>query len=792
MSQLGTSGSGVTVVTSGSSGVSSPSVTRDSSVSRDLAGTQVVGGLAIGTVGAGIYAGFTLSAGDDFLSLDIVSPTNPRGKYFTSRTYQGGGGCRGPATGALAIEYDVSPEHTGWNDSNRGVPIPSLSTSHTIVPGEGTGALRLLAIRQTAGEQTLLNTGVAGQIERTAMLSGVSAFWWDSPSVVEWRAALPSGPVGQHPDMWGLSSEPPNGPNLTGNEYGWECGNTKTGAYHNDWAGGTLTGSETDITNYREGSYHTFTVVLSAVDYKWYVDGTLVKTYNTTTPDSEGNKADHMLMTHHILNAAYQGQTYASAAWDPGSAPNGAVMDIEWFRVWRQTSGTNYAPVSTIQDVLVNAGDALNIVLPAQSALWGATGLTEFVTCVQNEVEEPGSSNTVSYAQFPTGIIYTSGTRTLSGTMPAQSGALYVVVGVKGNGNTCQPARFRIVSAPVYKGAGGYSWTKNVAVNQDIYVDWDCGRLFLSGSNPKGLVVTGLPAGLSFSSTTGLITGTPTSSVGGNLSLSATNSAGQTTSVTPTYVVLDPAKGAVAPTLTGNPVLKASWDFDQAATITASGGSIDSIVGSDGTFVTLSNVGGGTARPTVSTRTANGVKGIADLASASSQFLSLASGMGLGTPGCTIVVIAEPKATNTSCSLFTISQAAATAIVNRTELGQGSGATGWSMRKCGATGGNFDANQGIAYNAALTLAIGRSRAGTATATLNVDGVGTTINSGGSTTNPAVVDTTLLGCRSVAGVKGNFANMYVWRVLVYLSELTDVNLEEIAVWANTNYATTNSP
>lgn len=750
--------------------------------------TITVGGVAIGAAGTGIYSGYTLSAGDDFTSLDLVSAANPTGKYFTSRTYQGSGGCRAPATGGLAVQYDASPDHTGWQDANRGVPIASLANSHTIVTGEGTGALRLLAVRQSTAEQALLATGVAAQIERASMISGVSAFWWDSPAVMEFRARLPAGPHGQHLDMWGLSAEPPGGPGFTGNEYGWECGNTKVGAYHLAWSGGTPTSTELDINSYRDGNWHTFTIVLTATNYKQYVDGVLVQTV-AVDPDSGGAKADYMLATHHILNQSYQSQTYISAEWGLDVLPNGIEMDIEWFRLWRLSTANHYAPVSTISDVLVSAGGALSVTLPSQTVLWGATGLTEYVTCVQTEVEEPGSTNTTSYAQFPTGITYNSGTRVLSGTMPAQSGALYVIVGVKGDGNTCQPAKFRICAAPVYRGTGFYYWTKNAAVSQDVYLEWDCGRLFQAGSNPKGLTVTGLPAGLSFSATTGLITGTPTTSGSGSLTLSATNSAGQTTSRTNTYLTADPALGAAAPTLTGNPVLLASWDFDQSPAITSSSGSIDSIQGVDGTTFTLTGSGG--TRPALSTRAANGTKGVASFTAASSQVLQIASGLGIGTGGNAIVLIAEPKTAATAASVLEIQQSSATATVNRSAILNGTGTNGWGSRKCGATGGNQDANQGSAYGTALTLVVGGNKAGSAGSTLNVNGIGTPVTSAGATTNPVSTDLTTLGCRKVSGTLGNFWGGYVWRVLVYGQELTDTNREEIAVWANTNYGTTNA-
>jgi hypothetical protein len=502
-----------------------------------------IGGIALESAGTGLYSGYVLSGGDEFTALDLMSATNPTGKYFTTRTYQSTGGARAPASGPLAVMHDVSPDYTGWQDANRGVPVPSFANSHQIVTGEGTSALRLLAIRQSSAEQVLLASGVAGQIERTAMVSGVGALWWDSPAIIDFRVRMPAGPHGQHPTLWAFATQPPGGPTFTGNEYGWECGNTKVGAYHDVHTNGTITAnSETDIANYREGNWHTFTVVVGVSDYKYYVDGVLVKTL-VLDPNSSGDKPDHMLITHHVYNATYQAQIYDPLQWAPGVLPNGIELDIEWFRVWRLSTGTHYVPLTTLADVLLSSGDTVSVTLPAQTVLWGASGLAEYLTCVQNEVEEPGSSNTASYAQLPAGLSWDAPSRTLSGTMPAKPGALYVVVGISGDGNTCVPARFRLCGAPKYT-AGALQWTKNVPVSVDVYTRWNTGRMFQAGTNPKGLSVSGLPQGLSFDSTTGLITGTPAPAGNGSgvLTLSATNSAGQTTTATESFVAATTGK----------------------------------------------------------------------------------------------------------------------------------------------------------------------------------------------------------------------------------------------------------
>ena len=744
-------------------------------------GSQAIGGVQVGAAGTGIYSGYVLSGGDDFAALNLASSATPRGRYFTTRGYSSTGGMHAPATGPLAVMHDVEPTYTGWADSNRGIPIASLANSHTIVAGEGS-ALRLRTIRQSAEEQTLLATGVAGQIERGSMISGAGHLWWDSSAIIEWRARIPAGRYGHHPSLWCLSSTPPGGPSFTGNEYGWEGGRTEHEPYHNGWdAGSSVHNSGTKTNVYRDGNFHTFTVILSATDYKWYVDGSLYYTL-AVDPDDEGNKPDYMMVTNHVYNATFESQTYDAADWALDVAPDGADVDIEWYRVWRPSAGTHYSPRTTISDVLVTAGGALSTVLPSQSTLWGATGLTEYVTAIANEREQPGhSSNTASFGQFPSGISYDSGTRTLSGTMPAQAGALYIAVGVTGDGNTCEVARFRICSAPVWSGSSSFSWTNGAPVSYDVYAGFDVGRLFQSGSNPKGLSVSGLPAGLSFSSSTGLITGTPTADSSGSLTISCTNSAGQTTSTSPTFIVATPS-GVAAPVLTGSPALLASWDFGDDSTLTVTSGSIDSVAGADGTSFTLTQTG--SARPT---QVARDGKNTARFTSASSQFMSIASILGAASAnGVTIVAIVEPATVAASQVILDIANSASTGGNNRLMLS--GGASGWGARKASSTGFS-DANLAASFTTAKRLLIAVNRIGAAASNLYVDGTATPVVSGTGQNWPTGMNITKMGARTNAGSTELYADGWIWRVLVY-PELTATNYEEIATWAAANYGTTN--
>lgn len=740
-------------------------------------GSQKIGGVAIGTAGSGIYAGYILSGGDDFTSLSLISAANPTGRYGTARAYSNGG-MRSPESGPLAVMYDASPDHTGWNDSNRGVPIGF--DTHSIVTGEGNGALRLKARRQTAPEQALLNTSVSGQIELGAMIHGAADFWVNSPAIVAVRARIPAGLYGQHPTIWMLSAYPPGGPTFTGNEYGWEGGRTENEPYHNGHVSGSVTQNHgAKSPTYRDDNFHTFTVKADT-DYQFRADGTLQFTASVD-PNQNGNKPDYLIISNHVYNALFEGQTYDAADWLAN--PSGAVMDIEWVQYWRPAGASHYTPRSTIPDVFVSAGEALNIALPSQSTLWGATGLTELVTAVALEREQPGiSSNTATFGLMPSGVSYDGGTRVISGTVPAQAGLLLFAIGVTGDGNTCKPARAYVYVAPIWSGSSSFSWTNGTPVSYDVYANWSVGRLFQSGSNPKGLSVSGLPTGLSFSSSTGLITGTPTVDSSGSLTISCTNSAGQTTSTSPTFIVATPS-GVAAPVLTGSPALLASWDFGNNSTLTVSGGSIDSVAGADGTSFTLSQTGSN--RPT---QVARDGKNTARFTSASSQFLSIASILGAASAnGVTIVAIAEPATTVASQVILDISNSASGGGNNRLMLS--GGASGWGARKASSTGFS-DANLGSSFTTAKRLLIAVNRIAAGASNLYVDGTATPVVSGTGQNWPTGMNITKMGARTNAGATELYADGWIWRVLVY-PELNATQIEELAVWAATNYGTPNN-
>lgn len=749
--------------------------------------SQKIGGIAIGAEGetGTLYEGYTLSDGDEFNSLSLVSAATPSADYFATRAYRSEGGSgpapglRAPATGALNVMHDVSPDYTGWQDQARGVA--QSYDSHSIQ----SGALRLKAIRQTAGEQTNLASGVAGQVERGSMIHTAGRLWWNSPAVIEWRAKFPKGPAGQHPTVWALSVQPPGG-TMTGNEYGFEGSGNDQQAYHGTWTAGSAGFNTQNLTDtYRDGNAHTYSVVVGASNYKYYVDGTLVHTISVDPDTAGSNKADYALITNHVYKSTFLGENYSAAAWAADS--DGVNIDVEWMRVWRPTStGVHYSPLTSIADTELAHGATSSIVLPSQSALWGATGLTEYVFAIPNEVEEPGGSNTGSYDQFPTGVTYDSGTRTISiANTLTGAGCLHFAVGVTGDGITCKPARFRLYVAPRWVGDASFAWQQDVAVEVDVYEAWDVGRLFRTSGDPKGLTVSGLPSGMSFSATTGLITGTPTASASGDLTITATNSKGQTTSRTQGYVVSAAASGVAAPSLTGSPTLIASWDFGDSSKLTLDGSNITSVSGSDGTSYTIASTG--TNRPTQATTDG---KTVARFASASAQYLQIASAFGAPS-ALSIVVIQKPTSAAAAMTIAELGTGAA-AFINDRRLLLASTTTGYQSRKHDNSSTQSIASQGSAYDTTKRCLIGVYPSGSSVAAeLNVDGQGTAIV-GTPVSNAALGPSFFtLGAGRDSGAQTRPANMDCFRVLVYSAALNATQREEVATWAASNYGTANN-
>lgn len=500
---------------------------RAAAVNPNIIGGQLIG--APGPAGT-VYQGYTLSWGDDFNTLNIVSPSNSKARFFPTGGYHPG--IRGNTT-SLGTAQDTDPFWTGYNDINRGVAagISNMSASNSV--------LTLASRKATPTEQSFftptdptINGGVRPQV--SAMIHTAGAIAWyptTNPVIIDFRAAFSlktNNPAGFHPALWFFASMLRA---ATGTELDFEC--SSTGLYFEiiDHTSGTVTttGSNGSF-DFLDGNMHTYTMVMQNAasggvgPTLFYLDGVL---RSTLAHDSNVHGVPiTALLSSHIVNGTFNGDTYNQAAWD--SSLTGAYINIDWMRVWRTSGVTHWKPLVSVADLNVDYASSGSVVLPSALALWGDAGVTEDVQVVPYDAAEPSMTTAATYTTaLPTGVTYTAGTRTLavdftSGT--GNAGRMHVVVyGYKLDGSTMEPLRFAInrgpnftatTIEPIPNGTGG--------LTADLYYTADAGLIF-----PKTFTATGLPSGWSLNPSTGILSAATTAVTGGTVSVTVTNGVGQ-------------------------------------------------------------------------------------------------------------------------------------------------------------------------------------------------------------------------------------------------------------------------
>ncbi|MCK1543277.1 hypothetical protein IVB12_15280 [Bradyrhizobium sp. 179] len=492
-------------------------------------GKNKVGGYAIGDQGASgsVYEGFTLSWADDFTALDIVGPTTPKAKYFPTKSY--GSGIRGNQTSSGTAQ-ETDPLWTGHNDVNRGVAagISNMSVQNSV--------LHLGARNATPAEQALFTPGVSGgvrpQVSAMIHTAGAVGFYPSTNAVVvEWRAAFTGpNPAGWHPTLWIFSTMLRA---ANGTEIDFE--GSSTGLYTEiiDHTNGTITPQNSNgPSSYFDGVMRTYTIVIQNAasggtgPVKFYVDGVLKQSY---AHDGNAHGMPHTaLLTSHILNANYNGDTYSSAAWAASTTPS--EMLVDYMRVWRKTGVTHWKPLVSVPDLNVAYNGSGSITLPSAATLWGDASVLEEVQVVPYDAAEPGMGTQSYYTtNLPPNVTYDAPSRTLTANFASDTtgaGRLHVVVyGYKADGSTMEPLRFAInrgpnITAtslqPVPAAGGGSSC--------DVYFTADVGTIF-----PKSFSFTGLPAGWSFNPATATLSAS-TGASGGTVTMTVTNGVGQTAS----------------------------------------------------------------------------------------------------------------------------------------------------------------------------------------------------------------------------------------------------------------------
>ena len=456
-----------------------------------------IGGIALESAGptGSLYEGFTLSAGDDFNALDIITPANPLGRWFTTRTYLN------PPRGSdslLGTMYDTDPAFTGFNDSNRGGPVGFDNMR------ADDGVLRLQARAATDAEKIHMQ---GSRHELAAMVSSVGAFsFYAGPAgsgdcIIEWYAMFThksQNPAGWHPSLWTQSSLPSYTYNsdemdivegtsqfATSNYNIWGSDGSRTG-------GGSL-GPDKDIF---DGKYHKVTAILNQSQVRIYIDDVLS---STTAIDANAvREPGYLLMSSHVYNGTFHGEVYSALAWE--QLWKGATINVDWCRIWRKTGLSHIKPLVAVPSVNIDYGNSGTILLPAKSALWGREDVLENVQVVMTEENEPGGSHTVPYNTLPPFVTYDAVARIITiGNGYTKAGRLnFVIYGYLQDGSSCEPARTWANIGPHYTGS---SLSLSSGQSTDLYPLWDCGVLVTDGVKcTKTIGCYSLPDGVVFDS----------------------------------------------------------------------------------------------------------------------------------------------------------------------------------------------------------------------------------------------------------------------------------------------------
>lgn len=245
------------------------------------------------------------------------------------------------------------------------------------------------------------------------------------------------------------------------------------------------------------------------------------------------------------------------------------------------------------------------------------------------------------------------------------------------------------------------------------------------------------------------------------------------------------ADGVSLPSLTGSPTVLAHWDFDKASTITLSGSDIDEVATAAGGSYTLLTPG---AMPTQATR---GGKKVARFASASSQYLQIASACGVNTTnGCTFVVVGHNTNPTSGNQWFVeVANSASLSTRDRYLMANITGTNGYRTRKASATASS-DAQVGSAASADLFVVVSRFTGGSGVANQHVNGDSTPETSA-SIGVPTGLSHTTVGAAFFSSAISAYLNGDLFTVAIYDGDIGATAAEEIATWAATNYGTTNA-
>ena len=523
---------------------SAGTVNRPTSLVIPAAGTPAaqIGGLDVGTLGATgtIYDGYMLADGENFTALDLLTVSNPEGKYIPSHRRRGR-----RAINAGANDYYWTPEHTGYNDANRGVAIGSESADLLAVTNSTLSLGTRLATtseRKLSWATTNSNGPQRQQAASALHSAGYQAIKW--PCIVEARIRIPTGaqiPAGGWPAFWTEGVQP-----TWTNTGEWDFEWTDSGRLFTNFITGNQSNDSiaSTVVDTSDGEYHVWSIVATAAELKFYKDGVLL---STATKRNDAHVPSPMFWWFRNgvdLTPGIYGMTYSAASW--GST--NMKMDVDYVRLWSAPDATNLKYRGIVGQQNVAFDESVSIRVPSKTDLWGREDVTEIFVWQPIEGAEPGLSQlpvtgaantwygaaTAQNGQWgPSFMSWNAEYRQIAGQGYDQAGRMvgHVIAWDNAKGGTAGFARVVVNIGPRIT-LPALVLQSGAIPPVDVYAACDCGMLTTNaqGQRAKAITVTGLTgSGLTYNDATGMLEGTAV--VGTyTATVTCTNSVGQTAS----------------------------------------------------------------------------------------------------------------------------------------------------------------------------------------------------------------------------------------------------------------------
>lgn len=510
---------------------------------------QFIGGVALGAVGAGIFAGFNLITGDDFDVLPVrYKGTNAGVAKYMSNSPQGG---QRHLTDRNYRAIMMDPNYRGVNSSSPvALGIDGLSAASSIVTitaaptdssllpylptdfvlGDAQNRPLLTSACLDSSPSFLLSAGGDFVVEaKISFSSGIARGWWPA----FWTTTIINWPNEGEIDIMEARND------ASGNHF-----NNIT--LHENTADGNTDQNVSIVSNRAVPANQMVNYVVrkSGTTLTFYDDvatpGTLAQVGTYTNTIVSRLRGSHRIRMELNVAESWDSSTFNIADWPQ-------MMAVDWWRCW--VPSASYAPFvahTVLAAINTTPGGSWAATFPSAVSLYGAAPDIETIVPMFDNPDCPGQATKSSVSgtlYVPGGMTVDATARTITGTVPTDRGGVTTMLftGSFTAGGQARAAMMSFNVAPAVQGSlfSNLSATYGQAVSQAIgFIDFHSGNL-----GPHSYVVTNdsggwLTAAYGANNQSLTLSGTaPGADQTVTITINCTNSIGQTTIVTRTLTV---------------------------------------------------------------------------------------------------------------------------------------------------------------------------------------------------------------------------------------------------------------